>query len=365
MPRIMVVVGTRPEVVKMAPVIRALKKAHIPFCFVHSGQHFDYNLSRQFIEELGLPTPDVGLRLRVARPGLQTGRLLGLLDRAIRVEAPSALLVEGDTNTVLAAGLAGLKGGVSVGHVEAGLRSFDLRMPEELNRRLTDHLSTWLYAPTEASKGNLLHEGVWGRVYVTGNTVIDAVEEHLPIAEKRSRIMKQVSAGQFILATIHRAENVDDRWVLSELVEALVRAPLPIVLPLHPRTRKRLRQFGLWSRLSGSRNVVLLPPVGYFDFLVLMKRCKLIMTDSGGIQEEATAPSLRKRVLIMRLSTERPEAVESGFAKVVGTRTADILREAEADLEREAIGKVASPFGDGASGERIVELLAGDLETGE
>ncbi len=345
----------------MAPVIRALQQAKIPFCFVHSGQHYDYNLSLQFVEELGLPEPEVSLKLRVVSPALQTGRILSLMDRVIRNEVPSALLVEGDTNTVLAAGLAGLKLGVRVGHVEAGLRSFDLRMPEEHNRRLTDHLSTWLYAPTETSRRNLEWESVWGGVFVTGNTVIDAVEQHLPIAERRSKIMGKVGLKEFILATIHRAENVDDRRVLSEFVKAFVSAPLKVVLPLHPRTRKRLHEFKLWRRLSKSKNIRILPPAGYLDFLLLMKHCKLILTDSGGIQEEATAPSLRKRVIVMRQSTERPEAVEAGFATIAGIASGKIIREAELALGKNVSRHVRSPFGDGRSGEKIVQLLGDAL----
>ncbi len=355
------IVGTRPEVVKMAPIIRALQKSKIPFIFVHSGQHYDYNLSLQFVKELELPKPDVSLKLRAESPALQTGRILSLMDSVIRREKPSAILVEGDTNTVLAAGLAGLKLGVPVGHVEAGLRSFDLRMPEEHNRRLTDHLSTWLYAPTENARTNLEKESVWGRIYVTGNTVIDAVEQHLPIAQRRSNIMREIHEKNFILATIHRAENVDNERVLREFVDAFVRAPMPVVLPLHPRTRKRLHEFNLWGRLSKSENVRILEPAGYLDFLLLLKHCALIMTDSGGIQEEATAPSLRKRVLVMRLSTERPEAVEAGFATLVGTKSSKILRAAKSLSEEGSPNDLASPFGDGRSGFRIVRLLEDEM----
>ncbi len=261
--------------------------------------------------------------------------------------------------------MAGLKLGVPVGHVEAGLRSFDLRMPEELNRRLTDHLSTWLYAPTQTSRRNLEQESVWGRVHVTGNTVIDAVEEHLPMAERRSKIMSMVRWKEFILATMHRAENVDHSSVLREFVKAFVGAPMRVVLPLHPRTRKRLRQFGLWNKLSKSQNIRILPPAGYLDFLVLMKHCKLIMTDSGGIQEEATAPPLRKRVIVMRQSTERPEAVEAGFAVVAGTRSAKILKAIESLSNKSLSREVLSPFGDGKSGERIVKLLKTDIASTE
>ncbi len=361
MARVMVVAGTRPEIVKMAPVIRALKKAELPFCFVHSGQHYDYNLSLLFIEELNLPRPDVSLNLRVVSPALQTGRILSRMDQAIRDENPSAVLVEGDTNTVLAAGIAGLKLGVPVGHVEAGLRSNDLRMPEEFNRRLTDHLSTWLYAPTETSQANLEKESVCGKIYMTGNTVIDAVEQHLPLAEKYSSVLGKIPLKEFILATIHRAENVDDKRVLGEFVQAFIQAPVKIVLPLHPRTRKRLIQFKLWAKLSKCENVFILPPAGYLDFLLLMKNSRLIMTDSGGIQEEATSPSLSKNVVVMRLSTERPEAVESGFAVVAGTKSEGILREVESLLKREPPKERVSPFGDGHSAEKIVRYLQLDL----
>src|SRR4030043_340538 len=174
----MVVVGTRPEIVKMAPIIRALKRSSVPFTFVHCGQHYDYNMSQQFIEELELPLPDYGFKVKAASAGVQTARIMALMDKLLGEVAVGLVLVEGDTNTVLAAALAANKRGVAVGHVEAGLRSFDLRMPEEHNRRLTDHLSALLFAPTERAKANLERERVWGKIFVTGNTVIDAVAQH-------------------------------------------------------------------------------------------------------------------------------------------------------------------------------------------
>jgi UDP-N-acetylglucosamine 2-epimerase (non-hydrolysing) len=266
-------------------------------------------------------------------------------------------LVEGDTNGVLASGLAAVKLGIPVGHVEAGLRSFDLRMPEEYNRRLTDHLSKFLFAPTEVARGNLDKESVWGDTYVTGNTVIDAVVQHLPMAEKRSHILDEVRFNRFALVTAHRAENVDDPVVLKNFVEAFSEAPIPVVYPIHPRSRKRLRQQRLLSRLSRSENVQLLPPLGYFDFLVLVKHCDVIITDSGGIQEEATAPAIRKPVLVTRLSTERPEAVTSGFAKVVGVKKESILSGVKKILNEKHALPTVSPYGDGTAAKKIVEIL--------
>jgi len=358
---VMIGVGTRPEIIKMAPVMRAFDRCGFPYTFVHSGQHHDYNLSLQFIEELGLRKPDYNLRVRERAPGRQTGRILIGFERAIKMFKPSLLLVEGDTNSVLAAALAANKNGVAVGHVEAGLRSFDLRMPEEHNRRLVDHIASYLFAPTENAKRNLTRENVWGRIYVTGNTVIDACIENIPIAERTSKIMSSLNLGEYILATVHRAENVDNPKVLRNFVEAFEEAPIPVVVPLHPRTVKRLKRLQLWKRVNNSRNIRVLPPVGYFDFLLLMKNCKLIMTDSGGIQEEATAPPIRKFVLILRISTERPEAVEAGFAKIVGVEKESILKALDEALRSETALPERSPFGDGTSGKRIANLIIEEI----
>jgi UDP-N-acetylglucosamine 2-epimerase (non-hydrolysing) len=261
----------------------------------------------------------------------------------------------------LATALAAVKLGISVGHVEAGLRSFDLRMPEEHNRRLTDHVSTYLFAPTKIAENNLKRESVWGKIYVTGNTVIDAVVQHLPIAERKSKILEKINFKEFALATAHRAENVDNPEVLKNFVEALAEAPLPVVYPMHPRTRKRLKQNRIYAKIKKSKNIQILPPVGYLDFLVLMKKCKIILTDSGGIQEEATAPQIRKFVLVLRLSTERPEAVESGFAKVVGTEKQGILKAVEEALENPKDLPITSPYGNGDAAEKIVRIIKNEV----
>ncbi|MGD6809920.1 MAG: non-hydrolyzing UDP-N-acetylglucosamine 2-epimerase [Candidatus Bathyarchaeia archaeon] len=356
MKQIVVVTGTRPEIIKMAPVIRRLQAEGLPYVFVHCGQHYDYNMAEQFIENLELPAPNFNLKIDATSPAGQTADILKQFDHVLSEVDPSIVLTQGDTNTVLATSLAANKRMVKVGHVEAGLRSFDLRMPEEHNRRLTDHISNYLFAPTPRAKANLEKESIWGKIFVTGNTVIDAVDQHLLMVEKKATILNQVTFEKFALATAHRAENVDDLAVLETFMEVFAESPLPIVYPMHPRTKKRLQESNLYNKVLEIKNVLVLPPLGYLDFLALMRHCSIIITDSGGIQEEATAPNIRKPVLVMRLSTERPEAVEAGFAKVVGTQKKQIL---SALNEFDNWGKLpsVSPFGDGSSAKQIVDIL--------
>jgi UDP-N-acetylglucosamine 2-epimerase (non-hydrolysing) len=234
-------------------------------------------------------------------------------------------------------------------------------MPEEHNRRLTDHISEYLFAPTIRAEANLKNENVWGKIYVTGNTIIDAVLQHLPIAEKKSKILEKIRFKKFALATAHRAENVDDLSVLKNFIDAFAESPVPVVYPMHPRTKKRLRQNRLYAKISKRGNVQVLPPLGYLDFLVLMRKCELIISDSGGIQEEATAPCIRKPVLVIRLSTERPEAVEAGFAKVVGTEKHEILTVMQAALESRKQLPEESPFGDGNAAEKTTQIIKKEL----
>jgi len=361
MKTIMVVVGTRPEIIKLAPVVRALQKHKIPLTFVHCGQHYDYNMSQQFIEELGLPLPNYGYRVKAYSQASQTARIMIRMEQLVKDTLPTLVLVEGDTNGVLATALAAAKLGISVGHVEAGLRSFDLRMPEEHNRRLTDHLSAYLFAPTQTAKNSLKRENVWGKIYVTGNTVIDSVVQHLPLAQKKSRILEIVRFEKFALATAHRAENVDDLVVLKCFMDAFTEAPLPVVYPMHPRTKKRLQQNKMYAKIRASKNLQILPPLGYMDFLVLLKKCEMIVTDSGGIQEEATAPCIRKPVLVIRLSTERPEAVKTGFADVVGTEKGKILEAMEKTLRQQRELPERSPYGDGNAAEKITKIITEEL----
>jgi len=354
--RIAVILGTRPEIVKLAPVIREGICRDIDRFVIHTGQHYDREMSESFFEDLELPPPDYQLHVGSGTHAAQTAKALEKIEEVLIREHPSLVLVQGDTNTTLAGALASVKLGIPVAHVEAGLRSYDLRMPEEFNRRLTDHLSSILFAPTKTAVRILRKEDVWGSVYLTGNTVIDACEQHIPLAMRKSRIMSEIGFNEFCLATVHRKENVDDPVVLKNFVDAFKYSPLPVVIPLHPRTKKRLEEYGLLPELKNSSNVKLLPSLGYLDFLRLMVECKLILTDSGGVQEEATSPSIRKRVLVLRLSTDRPEAIKAGYGKLVGVDSESILAEIERYLEDPTLPTSPSPYGDGKAAKRIVDI---------
>jgi len=352
-----VVVGTRPEIIKMAPVYFALKSAKMEPRLVHSGQHYDYKMSKVFFEELGLPEPDKFLGLGSSSPGKQIGEAIVKFEEEFFEPRPDCVLVEGDTNTVLAGAIGAIKRHIKVGHVEAGLRSYDLRMPEELNRRLTDHASDFLFAPTDDSVKILKGENVWGKVFKTGNTVIDATIQYLPKAMKNPKVMWDVPWANYVLATLHRAENVDNPEVLAEMVKVISDCPHPVVLPLHPRTELRLREYLLREKLDKAKNLKILPPAGYLDMLALMKNCSFILTDSGGIQEEACSPVIKKRVFVMRKTTERPEAVRAGYAKVVGTNAVKVLRELKRFAEDPKVSFKPCPYGKGDAGKRIASIL--------
>jgi len=364
---VIVVVGTRPEIIKMAPVVRELERRNVGFVFIHSGQHFDYEMSQVFLEELGLPRPHESFRLENSNPASQMGEMMIKLEKALgehRADKPRVMLIQGDTNTMLAAGLTALKLGLRVGHVEAGLRSYDWRMPEEHNRRMIDHVSHYLFAPTEVSKRNLLEEHVWGEIFVTGNTVIDAVDMYFDRIEAvEEKVVQQLRFDEYVLVTFHRAENVDDPQVLRDFVRVLRGSPMPIVFPVHPRTKRRLQEYGLMGEVERLDNVQLLPPQGYFEFLALMRNCRVVMTDSGGLQEEATHPRIRKPVLVLRYSTERPEAVMQGFARVVGVNPVVVLAELEKTLSSSIELPGVSPFGDGRAAVRIVDSVLSRLGT--
>jgi len=364
--RIVIVVGTRPEIIKMAPVIKELERRGVEFTFIHTGQHFDYEMSQIFINEISLPKPDESFILENNDPAPQIGEMMIKLERSLERHKGGRhkiMLIQGDTNTMLAAGLTALKLGIKIGHVEAGLRSFDWRMPEEHNRRMIDHVSHYLFAPTEMSRRNLLEEHVWGEIFVTGNTVIDAVDIYFDkIRDVEEKVTQQIRFERYALVTFHRAENVDKLHVLRDFIRILRKSPIPIVFPIHPRTRKRLQEYGLWNEIEEIKHLQIIPPQGYFEFLALMKNSTVILTDSGGLQEEATHPKIRKPVLVLRNSTERPEAVIHGFAKVVGVNPVVVLTELEKILSSEIRLPEYSPFGDGKASIRITDITLSRLE---
>jgi UDP-N-acetylglucosamine 2-epimerase (non-hydrolysing) len=359
--KIALVVGTRPEIIKMSPVVNVLRERGIEFCLILTGQHKDYDMSMRFIEELGLPPPTCSFKLAKSKPASLIGEIMTRLERTLESMGSELLLIQGDTDSMLAAALTGAKLGIRIAHVEAGLRSYDWRMPEEHNRRMVDHVSDVLLAPTELSKRNLINEHVYGRIFVTGNTVVDAVNHYLPLAPANPDILNRIPFPEFCLATIHRKENVDSPETLRELVDVLVEMETSVIFPVHPRTALRLHEFGLHEKLAHSSHVCLLPPIGYIDTLILMRRSKFIMTDSGGVQEEATVPLIRRPVVLVRTSTERPEAVEAGFTWLAGVSKTAVLKTIRMLLSDPPALPDRSPFGDGKAAERVVNAVTANL----
>lgn len=352
-----IVVGTRPEIIKMAPVVRACIERGAPYLLLHTGQHYSFEMDGVFFRELELPQPHHNLEVGSGSQAYQIGAIVNGIAPILERERPDVLLVEGDTNSVLAAGLTAHKLGIRVGHVEAGLRSYDRTMPEEINRILTDHLSDHLFAPTEHARRILLGEGVGeARIHVTGNTVVDEVLRQRERARAPGLLERfGVAPGRYILATAHRAENVDHedrlRGIFSGLAEAGRALDMPVLAALHPRTVKRLDALGL--AVDGA--VRRLPPLGYLEFLGLHAQAALVLTDSGGLQEEACC--LGVPCVTLRDNTERPESVEVGANMLVGAESAAIVAGARTMAARPR--GWPNPFGDGKSGARIVDLLLG------
>ncbi|MBT2385684.1 non-hydrolyzing UDP-N-acetylglucosamine 2-epimerase [Streptomyces sp. ISL-11] len=353
-----VVLGTRPELVKLTDLVRLLgPAAHL----VHTGQHYDEELSGRFLDELGLPEPTFLTGVGGQPRAVQISAALAQLDALFTAEPPLAVVVQGDTNAALAGALAANARGIPLLHVEAGLRSHDRNMPEEHNRVLIDRIADVLCAATEDNRANLLAEGIDdARIAVTGNTVVEAVRNQLPGDADRAALLARhgLTADGYVLATVHRPENTDSadalRAILTEL-GALAGADRPVVLPLHPRTRARIEAAGLTGLLAP---LTVTAPLGYSEFLALARHAALLVSDSGGIQEECTV--LGRPLVVVRRSTERPEAM-GDFASLVspgagiGSAARRRLAEGPAGLER--LAGLRSPFGDGLASERIVNLL--------
>jgi len=353
--RVAIVVGTRPEIVKMAPLIRAAIARGLRPLVAHTGQHYSFEMDAVFFHELGLPPADVNLEVGSGAAALQLAAIVEGMATWVERERPDWALVEGDTNSVLGAALAAHKSGARVGHVEAGLRSFDRSMPEELNRILTDHLSDLLFAPTERAAAQLASEGIDGaRVSVTGNTVVDELLLQRERARATGALEKHgVAPRGYALATVHRAENTDDTsrllGIVAGLSGAAERLGVPVLCALHPRTRNRLEEL----EAAVPSGVRLLPPLSYLEFLGLHADAALMLTDSGGLQEEACV--LRVPCVTMRDNTERPESVEVGANRLAGADAAAIAEAAATMISVARDWK--QPFGDGRAAERILDLL--------
>ncbi|MDI6645180.1 MAG: UDP-N-acetylglucosamine 2-epimerase (non-hydrolyzing) [Methanobacteriaceae archaeon] len=359
--KIAIIIGTRPEIIKMAPVIDEIQKRGLKYLLIHTGQHYDHEMSDQFFLDLELKKPDYNINVGSGTHGNQTATMMKGLEEVLIQEKPDLVMVQGDTNAVLAGAIVAAKLHIPVGHVEAGLRSFDKSMPEELNRMVADVCSKLYYVPTEDSALNLIFEGISPhQIFITGNTVVDACLRNLKIAQKRSLKNFQFSLNKNIMAvTIHRAENVDNPQRLRNIVEALIEIDdVTVVFPIHPRTVKNLKNQGLYEKLDKCSHIHLIKPVGYLDFLILLSNSKFIMTDSGGIQEEAI--TLNIPCLTLRYNTERPETVVAGGNILVGTRKDEIVKTFYKIFNDKKIfnqmKKAINPYGDGRASEKILDI---------
>jgi UDP-N-acetylglucosamine 2-epimerase len=350
--RVLTVIGNRPQFVKAAAVSGPLRE-QADEVLVHTGQHYDDVLSRVFFEELGLPHPDHRLDLGGGSNSAQTARMLAAVDRLLAAERPDVVLVYGDTNSTLAGAVAAAQAQIPVAHVEAGMRSFDMRMPEELNRVLTDHASSLLLCPSIGAAEHLRAERVHGEVVVCGDVMVDVAALVAPAARGRADICAAhgVTPGAYLLVTAHRAGNVDDPERLGRLVDLLLGLPEPVVLPLHPRTQARLEAVGRLDDLRAAAHLHLTPPLGYVEFTALLQQARAVLTDSGGVQKEAYLA--RVRCVTLRDTTEWVETVEAGW---------NVLVDLDAGAARAALDQPvpsAHPelYGDGRAGARVVEAL--------
>ena len=349
------IVGARPNLMKMAPAFRALAvREGIEQKIVHTGQHYDANMSEIFFQQLGMPAPDVNLEVGSGSHAAQTAQIMIKFEELVLRDRPHLVLVYGDVNSTVAAALVCAKLGIKIGHVEAGLRSYDREMPEEINRLVTDQLADLLFTPSEDANENLKREGIAPeKIHFVGNLMIDTL---VRLLNETCRPSLPGIDGEYLLVTLHRPSNVDEPKMLRQIVETLndLSKQVPVVFPIHPRTRRRIDDFNL--KLADSSRFVLLEPIGYLEFLGLQREAKLVITDSGGIQEETTY--LNVPCLTVRNNTERPITVELGTNVLVGQDMAKLEREARRVLNGERKQSSVPPLWDGHAGERVAEIVA-------
>ena len=360
---IAVLVGTRPGIIKMSPLIRLLKDKKVNFFVIHAGQHYSYSMDKIFFDDLQLPLPEYVLSevKKYKLHGEQTAEMLKGIESILINTKPRIILVCGDANFNLAGALAARKLHIDVAHVESGLRSNDWRMPEEHNRVIIDHISDYLFAPTELAKNNLINENVKGKIIVAGNIIVDAIYENLIIANEKSQILKKlkINKKEYFVLTIHREENVDNVNNLRNLKNSITSLSnqykkYKIIFPIHPRTQNRLNMFKLNN--FKTENIIIIPPLGYLDFLKLLVNARIVLTDSGGIQEEACI--LKVPCVTLRDNTERPETIIVGANKIVGTNHDLILN--GVNIMMNVKTNWGNPFGDGNTAKTIINTILKD-----
>ena len=353
--KIVTVIGARPQFIKAAALSREFKKhSAIEEIIVHTGQHFDANMSEVFFEEMEIPKPTYNLEINSLSHGAMTGRMIEGIEEILIKEKPDLLLVYGDTNSTLAGALAAKKLHIKVAHVEAGLRSFNMEMPEEVNRILTDRISDYLFCPTDSAVNNLMNEGyanIETKVVRTGDVMQDAAMFYAQNSARKSNIVKEIGLEKFVLATLHRAENTDSKERLTQLVDGLNEIHetiCPVVIPLHPRTKAKLQQHGL------NLKVKLIDPVGYFDMIELLKNCSLVITDSGGLQKEAFF--FKKNCITMRDQTEWVELIENGVNVLVAANKEILIQEVKRMIDKPSNFEI-DLYGNGHASEKIVKSM--------
>lgn len=354
--KLLSIVGARPQFIKAASVCPALRAEHREV-LVHTGQHYDYEMSKALFEGLQLPEPDHNLEVGSGTHGEQTGKMLVALERVMIEEGPDLVLIYGDTNSTLAGALAASKLAVPLAHIEAGLRSFVRTMPEEINRVLADHVSDLLFCPTSTAVDNLRRESVVEGVHLVGDVMFDVARDSIQSAERQSKILDDLGLQPkgYLLATVHRSSNTDDPETLRRIVQAFTRADMKLVFPVHPRTRKCLDRSGLGQILENAPNVLMTPPLGYLDFIMLERHAHKILTDSGGIQKEACFH--RVPCITLREETEWVETVDMGWNILAGTNEERILEALAADFGRDDSAIVETYMLEGRASERIARIL--------
>jgi len=365
---ITLVLGTRPQIIKSSSLIHEINRCKdIRMKIIHTGQHYDYEMTKVFFEELGLPDPAENLNVGSGTHAQQTAEIMMRLEKILLMEKPQLVMVPGDTNSTLAGAITAAKLNVPVAHIEAGARSYDMSMPEEVNRRLTDHISMLLFTPTENCTRNLEKEGITkDKIDQTGDTMYDVLLQQLPKAEKTD-ILEQLNLepSSYVMLTTHRPENVDNPENLEKILDATSRLePLTVVFPIHPRTRKQLQTFGLHGRIKGQKHLRLVNPLGYHETLNLVMNAKFILTDSGGMQKEAFW--LRTPCITLRENTEWLETVQLEANYLTGTNPQKIAEKAVEIIEhveeiKERLRNVPNPFGDGKASQRIVDIIKAQL----